>query len=172
MTHIESAGFLRVAKIGGVRPEKILHSLVRFENGTIGTIASSGTDLGKLSMENLYVDIGAESREEAEKKVSVGDAAVYMGQLVQTGTTLFSPYLDDRLGCVILLKTMELAADSPNDLYFVFTVQEEVGLCGAHTAAMGSSRITGSRWTLHVRTMFPEAGIRFPQRWERALGSR
>ena len=137
VTHIESAGFLRVAKIGGVRPEKILHSLVRFENGTIGTIASSGTDLGKLSMEDLYVDIGAESREEAEKKVSVGDAAVYMGQPVQTGTTLFSPYLDDRLGCVILLKTMELAADSPNDLYFVFTVQEEVGLCGAHTAAHG-----------------------------------
>ena len=102
VTHIESAGFLRVAKIGGVRPEKILHSLVRFENGTIGTIASSGTDLGKLSMEDLYVDIGAESREEAEKKVSVGDAAVYMGQPVQTGTTLFSPYLDDRLGCVIL----------------------------------------------------------------------
>ena len=120
VTHIESAGFLRVAKIGGVRPEKILHSLVRFENGTIGTIASSGTDLGKLSMEDLYVDIGAESREEAEKKVSVGDAAVYMGQPVQTGTTLFSPYLDDRLGCVILLKTMELAADSPNDLYFVY----------------------------------------------------
>ncbi len=84
--------------------KKILHSLVRFENGTIGTIASSGTDLGKLSMEDLYVDIGAESREEAEKKVSVGDAAVYMGQLVQTGTTLFSPYLDDRLGCVILFK--------------------------------------------------------------------
>lgn len=77
------------------------------------------------------MDIGAESREEAEKKVSVGDAAVYMGQPVQTGTALFSPYLDDRLGCVILLKTMELAADSPNDLYFVFTVQEEVGLCGA-----------------------------------------
>lgn len=95
VTHIESAGFLRVAKIGGVRPEKILHSLVRFENGTIGTIASSGTDLGKLSMEDLYVDIGAESREEAEKKVSVGDAAVYMGQPVQTGTALFSPYLDD-----------------------------------------------------------------------------
>ena len=83
------------------------------------------------------MDIGAESREEAEKKVSVGDAAVYMGQPVQTGTTLFSPYLDDRLGCVILLKAMELAADSPNDLYFVFTVQEEVGLCGAHTAAHG-----------------------------------
>ena len=41
VTHIESAGFLRVAKIGGVRPEKILHSLVQFENGTIGTIASS-----------------------------------------------------------------------------------------------------------------------------------
>ena len=38
---------------------------------------------------------------------------------------------------MILLKTMELAADSPNDLYFVFTVQEEVGLCGAHTAAHG-----------------------------------
>ena len=104
--------------------------------------------------------------------MSVGDAAVYMGQPVQTGTALFSPYLDDRLGCVILLKTMELAADSPNDLYFVFTVQEEVGLCGAHTAAHGIVPDTGSRWTLHVRTMFPEAGIRFPRRWERALGSR
>ena len=47
---------------------------------------------------------------------------------------------------------------------------EEVGLCGAHTAAHGIARITGSRWTLHVRTMFPEAGIRFPRRWGKGAG--
>ena len=56
VTHIESKAFSGSPKFGGVRPEKILHSLVRFENGTIGTIASSGTYLGKLSIEDLYVD--------------------------------------------------------------------------------------------------------------------
>lgn len=140
---MKALAFSGSQRIGGVRPEKILHSLVRFENGTIGTIASSGTDLGKLSIEDLYVDIGAESREEAEKKVSVGDAAVYMGQPVQTGTTLFSPYLDDRLGCVILLKTMGAAADSPNVCTLSLRSRRKWDCAAPIRRHMGSPRITG-----------------------------
>ena len=67
----------------------------------------------------------------------VGDLAVFDTVPFVSGRKLFSPYLDDRIACVILLSAMERIKHSDNDLYFVFTVQEEVGLRGARTAAYG-----------------------------------
>ena len=54
-----------------------------------------------------------------------------------SGGRIFSPYLDDRIACAVLLMAMERLKNTENDLYFVFTVQEEVGLRGARTAAYG-----------------------------------
>ena len=69
--------------------------------------------------------------------VQVGDMAVFDTVPFVSGRKLFSPYLDDRIACVILLSALERIKRSDNDLYFVFTVQEEVGLRGARTAAYG-----------------------------------
>ena len=69
--------------------------------------------------------------------VQVGDTAVYDSPMFQTGTQVVSPYLDNRISCAILLKVLEQVKQSPNDLYFVFTTQEEVGLRGGKTAAWG-----------------------------------
>lgn len=136
VTHIEEKGFLRVGKVGGVPPAKVLHSPVRFQNGIRGVVVPDGSvKLKDLTVDDVLIDIGVTSREEAEKLVQVGDTAVYDLPAFSQGSRLVSPYLDDRIGCVTLLGVMERMKETENDLYFVFTVQEEVGLRGAKTAA-------------------------------------
>ena len=51
------------------------------------------------------------------------------------GDKAVSPYMDNRIACVILLAALEQMKSGENDVYFVFTVQEEVGLRGARTAS-------------------------------------
>ncbi len=136
VTHIDEKGFLRVGKIGGVHAADILYSAVRFASGVCGVVVpDAGADMKKLAIDDLCIDIGAKSREEAEKLVRVGDTAVYQASSFAMGERLTAPYMDNRICCTVLLRAMELMGQSDNDLYFVFTVQEEVGLRGAKTAA-------------------------------------
>lgn len=138
VTHIEEEGFLRVGAVGGISPVGLLGTPVRFANGVRARVcADAGVEMGKLTAADLYLDIGAHSREEAEKKVCLGDTAVYDTPAFVAGDCIVSPYLDNRISCVVLLGALEKLGQTDNDLYFVFTTQEEVGLRGAKTAAYG-----------------------------------
>jgi endoglucanase len=135
-THIDEKGFVHVGAIGGVAPKEVLYTPVRFQNGTCGMIgAAEDADAAKLKMSDLFIDIGAAGREEAERLVRVGDVAVYNTQTVDACGRVISPYLDNRVSCLVLLMAMEKLGQVENDLYFVFTSQEEVGIRGAKTAA-------------------------------------
>lgn len=141
VTHIEKEGFVRVAKLGGVDPREVLYSAVRFKNGTVGAVVKEEkTTFANLKMDNLVLDIGAKTKEEAEQKVLLGDTAVICVppmKLEGTSPSIVAPYLDNRVSCGILLEVLAELKDKPvnNDLYFVFSVQEEVGLRGAKPAA-------------------------------------
>lgn len=136
VTHIEEKGFLRVGKLGGVTPAEVLYMPVRFASGARGVVVPDlSADEKKLKIDDLTIDIGAHSREEAEKLVRIGDSAVYDGIPFTMGDRISGPYMDNRISCVVLLMAMEALKESGNDLLFVFTVQEEVGLRGAKTAA-------------------------------------
>lgn len=136
VTHIEKEGFLRFGKLGGINPQMILCTPVRFKNGTRGLVsADEDADKSKLKLDEMYIDIGAGSLEEAKSLVNVGDTAVYDTAARAAGDRVISPYLDDRIACAALLMAMEALGESKNDLYFVFTTQEELGLRGATTAA-------------------------------------
>lgn len=135
-THIEDNGYIRFGKMGGLHLYALLHTPVRFANGTRGLIGvDSSADLKKLSVEDMFIDIGAHNKEEAAKLVSIGDTAVFDTPTFAAGDRLVSPYMDNRISCVVLLAALERLEDTNNDLYFVFTSQEEVGLRGAKTAA-------------------------------------
>ena len=137
-THIDDKGFIHVGAVGGISPLKVLHTPVRFQNGAHGTVgADESADLTKLKMSDLFIDVGAASREEAERLVRVGDTAVYDTRMAVAGSRAVSPYLDNRVSCLVLLMAMEKISGTDNDLYFVFTTQEEVGLRGAKTSAWG-----------------------------------
>lgn len=135
---IDENGFIRFSNIGGISPYNTLSQQVIFENGTIGAIfAEPVEDISKLKLENMYIDIGATSKEEAEKCVNIGDICIYHSNLVENENVVFTPYLDDRVGCFIAIEVLKSINKPKNDLYFVFSVQEEVGLRGAKTAAYG-----------------------------------
>lgn len=136
VTHIDDKGFLRFAAVGGVNAQTILGHRVVFENGTLGVVGSEKVDSpADLKLDRLFIDIGAEDKAGAQKKVSVGDMAGFYHPMQEMGQRLVSKTMDDRIGCAVAIETMKRMKDSPNDCYFVFTVQEEVGLRGARTSA-------------------------------------
>jgi putative aminopeptidase FrvX len=138
VTHIDEKGFLRFSNIGGLAPESLLNVPVKFANGTRGVISKEEkAGLKDLKLHELFIDIGAASREEASQMVRVSDTAVYATETLRQGDTIISPYLDDRIGCVVLLMALQSVRAPKNDLYFVFSVQEELGMRGAKTSAYG-----------------------------------
>ena len=135
-THIDEKGFVHVGAIGGISPARVRFTQVRFQNGTKGLVcADAGAAPDKLAMSDLRIDVGAADGEEAKKLVQVGDIAVYDAAARTAVGRVISPYLDDRIGCLVLLMMMEQMGKTENDLYFVFSTQEEVGCRGAKTAA-------------------------------------
>lgn len=137
-TFIDEKGFVRFSQVGGLFHGDLIHTRVRFANGTRGVISyEEKTPFKSLGMDNLFLDIGAKSRAEAEQLIEVGDFAVFDAPCFEQNGVICGPYLDNRIGCVTLLLLLEqLGQETPeNDLYFVFTAQEEVGLRGAGAAA-------------------------------------
>lgn len=137
VTYIDKNGFLRFANVGGVFSERILHQRVVFENGTIGVIGvETKPDTPKPPrFDNMFIDIGAKSKEEAQTLVRIGDIASFHQQAICINNRLSAKALDDRIGCYCLIEVMKKIKGNKNDLYFVFSVQEEVGLRGARTGA-------------------------------------
>lgn len=136
VTAIEKEGYLRFTQVGYVDPYTVLYHNVIFPNGTIGTIAKEEkSSIKELKLKNLYIDIGASSKEEAASKVSIGDFGVFQTVPYINGTRLSSGALDDRIGCYILIEAAKKIKESYADLYFVFTVQEESYISGATTSA-------------------------------------
>ena len=133
---IDEKGFLRVSNVGGVNPVISAAREVRFENGTRGVTYFETEKHGvkDTTMPELFVDIGATSREEAEVKVQIGDVAVYATNFVEMGNRISSGALDDRIACAAVVEAFR-TMQNVHDVYAVFTVQEEVGLRGAGAAA-------------------------------------
>lgn len=135
VTFIDDNGYLRFSQVGGLNRKDILYSRVCFENGIVGVIGSEADNKDRM-ISKMYIDIGAASKEEAQKLVGIGDMAAFEGRFAVCGKRVVSKALDNRAGCYVLLEVLK-KVKSDNDLYFAFTAQEEVGLRGAKCAAFG-----------------------------------
>jgi endoglucanase len=136
-THIDGHGFIRFLPIGGVMAHTCVGSRVRFLSGTAGLIGMEVLDqANKLpAFEQMFIDVGAASQEDCP--VKVGDVAVFERPFVDLGNRLISKAMDDRIGVAILIETLRKLSATPHQVFFVFSVQEEVGVRGATTAAYG-----------------------------------
>lgn len=137
ITYIDKHGFLRFGNVGGVNPLTLLGNRVRFENGTIGVIGKEKGALKDIALDKMYIDIGAETKEQAQALVSIGDFATFHREFSDLGNRVVAKSMDDRIGCVVLIEAIRQLTNSEHDLYFVFSTQEEVGLRGARTSAYG-----------------------------------
>jgi len=142
ITHIDKDGFLRFGAVGGLDPYKVLGQRFVFADGTIGVAAVESKEratLEHLTLEKLFLDIGAASRDEALQRVAIGDFAVYSGECTQIGIRVTSAALDDRIGCYALIETVKAVTGKElnYELYGMFSVQEEIGTKGAKVGAWG-----------------------------------
>lgn len=142
ISSVTADGFLKFQTVGGINTAAIMFRQVKVGNlnGVVcGTPIHllSGDEKKKLpKSDSLYIDIGAESREEALKLVSLGDRAVMCSEYREMGNKIKAKAIDDRAGCAILLSLV--TNDSDYDFYASFSVQEEVGLRGAKTVAFAA----------------------------------
>ena len=142
ISDITEDGFLKFKEVGGIDPRILLSQrLVIGEkeiNGVIGIkavhLVSPEERTRVVKANEMYIDIGASSKEEAEKYVTKGDYAAFDSEYAELGGDVIkAKALDDRIGCAIMAELIKEQYDA--DLYFCFTVQEEVGTRGSLTAA-------------------------------------
>ena len=139
VTHIEEKGFVRVATVGGISFTASYASEVISECGVRGVlIAEGGVKPADFSADKFIIDIGAKSKKDAERRVKIGDFFVVRPTLSKLGgSRVCGRPLDDRIGCAVILEIAKHLKDNApkHDVYYVFSVQEEVGCRGAKTAA-------------------------------------
>ncbi len=140
VTHIDSDGYLKFAPVGGIDKRVLCGRSVVIGGGVPGVIGAKPVHLmgaderGKaVPVGELYLDIGASSRQEAEKAVRLGDTVCFAAPFDTQNGMIRGRALDDRAGCAILIDMIQ--SDLPYDMTFVFCVQEEVGTRGSRTAA-------------------------------------
>ncbi len=136
-TYIDEDGYVRFDAIGGLSANDLDGAAVEFLNGVKGAIShEEKCEVSKRTVNSMFIDIGAKDEKTARKSILPGDAAVFSGKVEPLGKSrIRAPYLDNRLGCAILLHTLINLKKCEYDIYGVFSVQEEVGFRGAKTAA-------------------------------------
>jgi endoglucanase len=146
---ITKDGFLQFTKMGGI-DDRILPAqkvIVLTKNANLpGIVGSKPPHIQKeeerkkiIAFDDLFVDIGAESREDAAGMgVAVGDPIAFDVKYTKLArNVVMGKAFDNRAGCVAMVEAMKLLKNTDCTVYAVGTVQEEVGLRGAGTAAFG-----------------------------------
>ncbi|MCW4004278.1 MAG: M42 family metallopeptidase [Candidatus Bathyarchaeota archaeon] len=146
---ITKEGFIKFAKIGGIDDHILQAQKVKIhtkDGNCTGVISSKPPHLQKeeerkkvITFDELFIDIGAESKEDAANKgVAIGDTISFdikyenLGKGIAVGKAF-----DNRAGCATMIETLKLIQKTDYTICAVGTVQEEVGLRGAATAAFG-----------------------------------
>lgn len=142
ITDIDDMGLLKFTTVGGIDKRILVSKPVLIgENKVPGVIGAKPIHLQKreewknaLNIDQLYIDIGASSKEEAKKLVSIADYAIFDSEYIEFGNDLVkAKALDNRVGCSLLVRLIQEIEDV--EFYGVFTVMEEIGLVGAGPAA-------------------------------------
>jgi len=145
--NITKEGFIQFAKIGGIDDRILIAQkvVVHTDKGPLtGIIGSKPPHILKeeekkkvIEAENLFIDIGASDKEEAQKMgVRVGDPVSFDIKFARVGKdAVVGKAFDDRVGCAALIETMKRLPEVDCTVYAVGTIQEEVGLRGATIAA-------------------------------------
>ena len=148
--HIDSDGFLYVQPIGGWDMQILLgqYLTVCTKNGPITGVVSrkaphllTPEDRNKVpQFQDIWVDIGAKNREQAEENVRLGDVVTFaLGMRTLCNDLVAAPGLDDKVGVWVVMEALRLLHNRPVqvEVFAVSTVQEEIGLRGATTSAYG-----------------------------------
>ena len=142
VTHIDKAGYLKFDKVGGIDDRVLLAKRVLIGKdrtpGVIGVkpihmLYRKKEDKKVSATEDLFIDIGAASQEEAQRSVALGDYVMFDTPCEDWGSLIKAKAFDDRIGCYMMIELLKKRYSF--DLYAAFTTQEEIGLRGGRVAA-------------------------------------
>jgi putative aminopeptidase FrvX len=142
ITHIDKSGYLKFDKVGGIDDRVLLAKRVLVGKdripGIIGVrpihmLYRKGEHKKVSAAEDLLIDIGAASQEEAQRCVSMGDYVMFDTPFEDWGGLVKGKAFDDRIGCYLMIELLKKRYNF--DLYAAFTTQEEIGLRGGRVAA-------------------------------------
>lgn len=143
---IDDKGFIKFSKIGGIVDSILINLTVTIHSSVgedvIGVIGSKPPHVTKpeerkkvIPSDELFIDIGAKDKEDAEKMVAIGDVITFNSLFAEYPNNLvMGKAIDNRAGCYVLIEVLK-RINTDATVYCVGTVQEEVGLKGAKTAA-------------------------------------
>lgn len=140
--YINDDGTLKISPVGGIDPRVVFGRRVAIgDNNIIGVIGgqavhnvSADNRKKAVKFEQMNVDIGCSTKEEAEKLVQLGDSVCFESEFFEFGENkIKGKAIDDRAGCAIMLEMID--GELEYDTWFTFVVQEEIGLRGSTVAA-------------------------------------
>lgn len=150
VTQIDEQGFIYAQTIGGWDPQQLIGQRMTIwaKNGPVpAVIARKAIHLLKeeerkqvVKLEDLWLDIGAKNKAEAQEAVRVGDpVTLQLGYQEMRNGFANSPAMDDKTGLWVVIEALRRASSGGLKvaLHAVSTVQEEIGLRGATTSAFG-----------------------------------
>jgi putative aminopeptidase FrvX len=148
--YVTQEGFVKFQTLGGWFDQALVNQRwkiltqkgpVTAVSGLMSVHVAAPSDMTRVfPHDEIFLDVGARSKEEAERLgIRPGDAVVPWSPFAMLASGRYTgKAMDDRVGCVMMLEVLrrlkEERTKTPNTIYFVGTVQEEVGLIGAHTA--------------------------------------
>jgi endoglucanase len=148
VTHIDDKGFVRFNPLGGFDPKTLTSQrvIIHGKKNIMGVMGSKPTHIMQPEERNkaaqirdYFIDTGL-SKKELEKSIQVGDPVTRYSPLMEMGHCVNVKSLDNRVCVFLLIETLRALKKPKNkpcyDFYAVFTVQEEVGLRGAHVSAL------------------------------------
>ena len=147
VTHIDEDGYVRFHPLGGFDPKTLTAQrvIIHGSEDVLGVLGTKPIHIMKPEerkkmpdISDYYIDTGMKL-EDVQKVITIGDPITRERELVKMGDCVNAKSLDNRVSVFILIEALrELQETSLDcDIYAVFTVQEEVGLRGATTAASG-----------------------------------
>jgi endoglucanase len=170
ITHVDKEGFLWFDQVGGWDAPVVVGQRVLIDGrdgpvrGVVGRKAAHlvrREDKDKpIDTKDLWIDIGARDREDARRRVEVGDPAVIdVPFLSLTNDLCVSRSMDNRVGAFVALETARLlAAERPvADVYAVAATQEEVSFAGAYTASFQVAPLVAIALDVTHATDYPGA---------------
>jgi endoglucanase len=186
VTNVEDGGLLSFTTVGGISPETLSGQRIEFLThdgssvpGAIGRKRLSPEqrrEAPRVELADLHIDIGATSREEAERIVRPGDVAVWNGAPVELPNgRLMSRSLDNRLGAYVVLEAArrlgDLGGELAVDVVAVAATQEEIGSVGARAAAYGLEPAVAIAVDVTPATDYPGGDPRRAGRVELGMGA-
>ncbi|MCX5757363.1 MAG: M42 family metallopeptidase [Candidatus Hydrogenedentes bacterium] len=173
VNNVDDKGFIAFVAIGGVDPAVLagqrvtIHGAKGSVQGVIGRTAIHLTDQedrGKaLKMHQMWIDIGAKNKKDAEKVIAIGDPVTTdAGFISLRDDKVVARGFDDRIGAFVIIEAMRLLEKRKIDcaVYCVTTVAEEIGLRGAITSSYGCHPHAGIAVDVGHATDYPSADVK------------